>query len=61
MPELLLAAKKFETRLKTSYFGVPEPRLAEFLKEDREGRSNGNVQVSAKMTFDEAFSATSQS
>src|SRR5438132_6787932 len=40
--------------LKTSHFGVAEARLAEFLKEHRERRSNGNGEVSAKMTFGEA-------
>lgn len=40
--------------LKTSHFSVAEARLAEFLKEHRERRSNGNGQVSAKMTFGEA-------
>jgi integrase len=40
--------------LKTSHFSVAEARLAEFLKEHRERRSNGNGEVSAKMTFREA-------
>jgi integrase len=40
--------------LKTSHFSVAEARLAEFLKEHRERRSNGNAEVSAKMTFSEA-------
>jgi integrase len=40
--------------LKTSHFSVAEARLAEFLKEHRERRSNGNGEVSAKMTFGEA-------
>src|SRR5215470_16376845 len=40
--------------LKTSHFSVAEARLAEFLKEHRERRSNGNGDVSAKMTFGEA-------
>ena len=40
--------------LKTSHFSVAEPKLAEFLKEHRERRSNGNGEVSAKMTFGEA-------
>jgi hypothetical protein len=40
--------------LKTSHFSVAEARLAEFLKEHRERRSNGNAEVSAKMTFGEA-------
>ena len=40
--------------LKTSHFSVAEARLAEFLKEHRERRSNSNGGVSAKMTFGEA-------
>jgi integrase len=40
--------------LKTSHFSVAEAKLAEFLKEHRERRSNGNAEVSAKMTFGEA-------
>jgi integrase len=40
--------------LKTSHFSVAEARLAEFLKEHRHRVSNGNGEVSAKMTFDEA-------
>jgi integrase len=40
--------------LKTSHFSVAEARLAEFLKEHRERRSNGNGEVSAKMRFGEA-------
>src|SRR5689334_25334649 len=40
--------------LKTSHFSVAEARLAEFLKEHRERVSNGNGEVSAKMTFGEA-------
>jgi integrase len=42
--------------LKTSHFSVAEAKLAEFLKEHRERRSNGNSngEVSAKMTFGEA-------
>jgi integrase len=40
--------------LKTSHFSVAEARLAEFLKEHRERRSNGNGEVSAKMTFRDA-------
>ena len=40
--------------LKTSHFSVAEARLAEFLKEHRERRSNGNGDVSAKMTFGKA-------
>jgi integrase len=40
--------------LKTLHFSVAEARLAEFLKEHRQRRSNGNGEVSAKMTFGEA-------
>jgi len=40
--------------LKTLHFSVAEARLAEFLKEHRARRNNGNGEVSAKMTFGEA-------
>src|SRR5438105_1654269 len=40
--------------LKTTHFSVAEARLAEFLKEHRQRRSNGSVEVSAKMTFGDA-------
>jgi Integrase len=40
--------------LKTSHFSVAQARLAEFLKEHRQRVSNGNGEVSAKMTFGEA-------
>jgi integrase len=41
--------------LGTSHFSVAQAKLAEFLKEHRERVSNnGNGEVSAKMTFDEA-------
>src|SRR5437867_2837650 len=40
--------------LKTSHYSVAEAKLAEFLKEHRERVSNGNGEVSAKMTFGEA-------
>src|SRR5438128_8425415 len=40
--------------LKTSHFSVAEAKLAEFLKDHRQRRSNGNGEVSAKMTFGEA-------
>ena len=40
--------------LKTSHFSVAQAELAEFLKEHRERVSNGNGEVSAKMTFGEA-------
>jgi hypothetical protein len=43
--------------LKTSHFSVAEAKLAEFLKEHRERRSNANGEVSAKMTFGEAATA----
>jgi integrase len=42
--------------LKTSHFSVAEAKLAEFLKEHRQRRSNGNGEVSAKLTFGEAAS-----
>src|SRR6266496_6673517 len=42
--------------LKTSHFSVAQAKLAEFLKEHRERVSNGNGEVSAKMTFGEAAS-----
>jgi integrase len=41
--------------LKTSHYSVAEAKLAEFLKEHRERVSNGNDEVSAKMTFGEAL------
>jgi integrase len=41
--------------LKTSHYSVAQARLAEFLKEHREHRRNGNGEVSAKMTFGEAL------
>jgi integrase len=40
--------------LKTSHCSVAQAKLAEFLKEHRERVSNGNGEVSAKMTFGEA-------
>jgi integrase len=40
--------------LKTSHFSLAQARLAEFLKEHRQRISNGNGEVSAKMTFGEA-------
>ena len=40
--------------LKTKHFSVAQARLAEFLKEHRQRVSNGNGEVSAKMTFAEA-------
>ena len=41
--------------LKTSHYSVAQAKLAEFLKEHRERVSNGNGEVSAKMTFGEAL------
>jgi integrase len=41
--------------LKTSHFSVAQAKLAEFLKEHRERVSDGNGEVSAKMTFGEAL------
>jgi integrase len=49
-----VGGKEVWKSLKTSHFSVAEARLAEFLKEHRERRSNGNGEVSAKMTFGEA-------
>ena len=40
--------------LKTSHLSVAQAKLAEFLKEHRERVSNGNSEVSAKMTLGEA-------
>jgi len=40
--------------LKTTHFSVAQAKLAEFLKEHRERRSNRNGEVSAKMIFSEA-------
>src|SRR5262249_23113586 len=41
--------------LKTTHYSVAEAKLAEFLKEHRERVSNGNGEVSAKITFGEAL------
>lgn len=41
--------------LKTSHYSVAEAKLAKFLEEHRERASNGNGEVSAKMTFGEAL------
>src|SRR5437870_4366106 len=41
--------------LKTSRYSVAEAKLGEFLKEHRERVSNGNGEVSGKMTFGEAL------
>jgi integrase len=48
------AGKEVWKSLKTSHFSVAQARLAEFLKEHRQRVSNGNGEVSAKMTFGEA-------
>ena len=40
--------------LKTSHFSVAQAKLAEFLEEHRQRVSNGNGEVSAKMTFGDA-------
>src|SRR4029453_18525957 len=48
------SGKEVWKSLKTSHYSVAEARLAEFLKEHRERVSNGNGDVSAKMTFGEA-------
>jgi integrase len=41
--------------LKTSHFSFAKAKLAQFMKEHRERVSNGNGEVSAKMTFGEAL------
>jgi integrase len=41
--------------LKTSHYSVAQARLAKFLEQHRERVSNGNGEVSAKMTFCEAL------
>ena len=46
--------KEIWQSLKTSHLSVAQAKLAEFLKEHRERVSNGNGEVSAKMTFGEA-------
>ena len=48
------SGKEVWQSLKTSHYSVAEAKLAEFLKEHRERVSNGNGEVSAKMTFGEA-------
>ena len=48
------SGKEVWQSLKTSHFSVAQAKLAEFLKEHRERVSNGNGEVSAKMTFGEA-------
>jgi hypothetical protein len=45
--------------LKTSHYSVAQAKLAEFLKERRERVSNGNGEVSGKMTFGEALKNSS--
>ena len=49
------AAKKFGSRSRHRITASREAKLAEFLKEHRERVSNGNGEVSAKMTFGEAL------
>ena len=49
------SGKEVWKSLKTSHYSVAEAKLAEFLKEHRERASNGNGEVSAKMSFDEAL------
>jgi integrase len=52
---VFIGGKEVWKSLDTSHFSVAEAKLAEFLKEHRERvRSNGNREVSAKMTFGEA-------
>jgi integrase len=46
--------------LKTSHYSVAQARLAKFLEEHRERVSNGNGEVSAKMTFREALKTHQQ-
>ena len=46
--------------LKTSHYSVAEAKLAEFLKDHRERVSNGNGEVSAKITFGEALKTHQQ-
>src|SRR5438552_16099427 len=41
--------------LKTSHYSVAKAKVGEFLKEHSERVSNGNGEVSAKMTFGEAL------
>jgi integrase len=48
------SGKEVWKSLKTSHFSVAQARLAEFLKEHRQRVSNGNGEISAKMTFGEA-------
>jgi integrase len=48
------SGKEVWRSLKTSHFSVAEAKLAEFLKEHRQRRSNGNGEVSPKMTFGQA-------
>jgi len=46
--------KEIWQSLKTSHLSMAQAKLAEFLKEHRERVSNGNGEVSAKMSFAEA-------
>jgi integrase len=48
------SGKEVWKSLKTSHFSVAQAKLAEFLKDHRQRVSNGNGEVSAKMTFGEA-------
>jgi integrase len=48
------SGKEIWQSLKTSHLSVAQARLAEFLKDHRQRRGNGNGEVSAKMTFGEA-------
>src|ERR1051326_1073463 len=50
-----VGGKEVWKSLKTSHYSVAEAKLREFLKEHRERVSNGNGEVSAKMTFSEAL------
>src|SRR5438874_2490620 len=48
------SGKEVWKSLKTSHFSVAQAKLAEFLKDHREQVSNGNGEVSAKITFGES-------
>src|SRR5215831_632955 len=50
-----VGGKEVWKSLKTSHYSVAEAKLAEFMKEHRERVSNGNSEVSGKMTFGEAL------
>jgi hypothetical protein len=49
------SGKEVWQSLKTTHYSVAEAKLAEFVKEHRERVSNGNGEVSVKMTFGEAL------